>query len=207
MKKLLIAALLLPALARAADVLEKPQECLVCGVLHTSAVSTAEYKGRKLYLCSETCLEKYRSLERAGTLDSITAKIEPRAALFQEDSNPKRQLASGYFLAGLYVLAGLACGGLASYLAIQKGLAGWPAFGLGLAFNFVGLVLVATRQGRAMPFTSKGLTKIPSTRDEISCPACGHSNHPSAERCSACSTALQPQSPSEVRLAGLRREA
>ena len=188
------------------DTLPEAEECLIDGKIHTSADYSVDYKGRKIYLCSNECVAQYRELQHAGHLDSVTAKIEPRSALFQEDSNPRRQLSNFYLFGGLYVLAGLLCGGLASYLAVEKGLPGWPAFALGLAFNLIGLAILWAKPKQDMPFPSKGLTKIPTTRAEFICEACGHANHPSATSCNGCSAKLTPQAPSEVSLAGLRKE-
>src|SRR5439155_1256942 len=66
---------------------------------------------------------------------------------------------------------------------------------------------VVRYKAQEMLFTSSGLTKIPSTRDERACPACGHANHPSARACNACRAPLTPAAPSEVELAGLRKES
>ncbi|MBI3291465.1 MAG: hypothetical protein HYZ73_01455 [Elusimicrobia bacterium] len=178
--------------------LKKPTECLDCGVWHTSADHVVQYKGGKIYLCSDDCITHFQALERAGKLDPITAKIEPRSALFQEDSNPKGALSNAYFIGGLYVLFGLLFGGLSSYTALQKGLGGWPAFALGMTLNVIGLAIVWMRPKREMLFASKGLTKIPSTRQELICLACGHANHPSAKRCHGCQATLTPLTPSEV---------
>jgi hypothetical protein len=185
---------------------EKPEYCILCGKLHWGGDHTVAYKGREIALCSAECAGEFEKHRKEGTLDPITAKIEPRAALFQEDSNSKARLSDVYFAVGFYVLLGLVCGGLASYVAVQKGLPGGKAFALGLAANVIGLVYVWTRPSREMPFTSAGLTKIPSTRDEQPCPNCERSNHPSARTCIACGSALEPGAPSEVRLAGLRPE-
>ena len=191
----------------AADTLKKPVECLVCGKLHGSVDYAVKYKGQEALLCSQACLDHFRELEREGKLDPLTAKVEPRSALFQTDSSPKPQMSRAYFVVGLLVLIGIVCGGAASYVAVQKGQSAWPAFALGLGLNVVGLVFVWMQPKREMLFTSYGLTKIPSTRDERACAACGHPNHPSARACNACGAPLTPAAPSEVELAGLRRES
>lgn len=196
----------LPQTGRTDDERAKPIHCLVCEKTHSTSQHTAEYKGMRIPLCSSDCMTEFERRRLAGTLDSITSKIEPRTALFQEDSNPKVGLSKLYFLVGLYVLLGLICGGVAAFVAVQKGLPGGSAFALALAFNILGLVFVMTRPAREMPFTSRGLDKIPSTRDGIICPQCGRANHPSAQACIACRAKLSPLIPSEVQLAGLRRE-
>ena len=85
--------------------------CLVCGKLHENQAHPIQYKGRTLRLCSPACLDEYRTRESAGQLDTITARIEPRSALFQEDSNPRSPLSAVYLGFGLYVLAGILFGG------------------------------------------------------------------------------------------------
>ena len=177
--------------------------CLVCGKLHESQAYPIQYKGRTLHLCSRVCLDEYRTSKSAGQLDTITARIEPRSALFQEDSNPRSPLSAVYLGFGLYVLAGILFGGWASFHAVQKGRSGWPAFGLGLGLNLIGLLIVWARPKQEMAFHSKGLTKIPTTHQEHACPSCGQSNHPSSSRCSRCDTAIEPRVPSEVDLVGL----
>ena len=191
----------------AEGILKKPVECLVCGKLHSDADYVVRYKAQEMLLCSQACLDRFRELEQGGKLDPLTAKVEPRSALFQTDSSPKPQMSRTYFVVGLLVLIGLVCGGAASYVAVQKGHGSWSAFALGFVLNVVGLVFVWMKPKREMLFTSSGLTKIPSTRDERACPACGHANHPSARACNACRAPLTPAAPSEVELAGLRKRS
>jgi len=197
--------LTLTAAGNAEGNLQKPVECLVCGKLHGNADYEVKYKGQAMHLCSQACLDHFRELERGGKLDPLTAQVEPRSALFQTDSNAKPQMSRVYFTVGLLVLIGLVCGGAASYVAVQKGQSAGPAFALGMGLNVVGLVFVWMKPKREMLFTSGGLTKIPSTRDERACAACGHSNHPSARACNACGAPLAPEARSEVELAGLRK--
>ena len=149
-------------------------------------------------LCSETCLHRYREAEQVGKLDRFTSRIEPRAALFQEDSASGGGLSRAYLALGLYVLAGLLCGGIASHRAVRHGMTGVNAFALGFLLNVVGLVIVRSRTGEAPRFPSTGLSKIPATHDEVLCPSCGKGNHPSAGACIACGADRDPGVHSEV---------
>lgn len=110
-----------------------------------------------------------------------------------------------WFLAGLYVLTGLVFGALAAHQALHRGRSPVAWFGWGLAFNLVGyLILLAKPASQAdgrMPVPA-GLRKVHATREPSSCPECGKTNHPSAERCAECGTRLQPAAESEVHKAG-----
>ena len=188
-----------------ARTLETQTECLVCGRIHENGDHMVEYKGMDIPLCSAGCFEHYNEAVLNGKLDPITAKIEPRAALFQEDSNQKDPLTKSFFWLGYYVLLGLVFGGLASYLAVQRGSNPWSGFLLGFFLNVVGFILVRLKPKRKIPFYSEGLTKVPTTRSEIICPKCGHSNHPSAKKCIECDQKMKSPIRSEVQSVGLAK--
>ena len=186
--------------------LGKPTECLVCGRSHNSADHIVNYKGMEIPLCSGECSDHYHEAELGGKLDPITAKIEPRAALFQDDSSrPKDPLAKPFFWLGYFMLLGLVFGGATSYLAIQKGGNPWSGFLLGLLLNIVGFIIIFMKPRQKVQFSSAGLTKVPKTRHEIVCPECGHSNHPSAKKCIECGQKIKSTIRSEVQAVGLRK--
>jgi len=191
-------AALAVAPAFGADALETPVACLVCDTVHTEAGYQVEYRNRTFPLCSQKCYDEYRLAETTGTLDPITSRIEPRSMLFQQDSNPRSRLSKVYFGLGLFVLAGLVCGGLSSYVAIQKGMSPPMWFLAGLFLNVFGLLVVTFRPPRKTRFSARGRPKMPLTHDEAICPECGHANHPSAGRCIECEVTLTPSTPSEV---------
>jgi len=175
----------------------KEYECLTCDGIHKDQDYVIIYKKNRYYLCSHECFETFKKLERQGKLDLITTKIEPRSALFHDDSNPKKELEITYFYIAIYIILGLLCGGIASYCGVHKGLNPWQAFLFGFFLNIIGLFIVLLMPRCEMLFTSAGLTKIPKTRAEQHC-ACGHSNHPSAKKCSSCQNPLTPIAPSEL---------
>ena len=181
--------------------LDSPTTCLVCGELHDVADYPVEYRGQTLHLDRQECLDHFNEAARTGALDPFTARIEPRAMLFQQDSNASPVLSSTYFGVGLFVLVGLTCGGLAAVLAIQKGLPARTWFVVGFLLNVLGVMAVIVTKSRATTFSARGCSKEPLTRAEAICPECGHANHPSATRCLECGTTLTPDVASEVELA------
>ena len=202
---ILVLGFLLVAENGRTEALEKTVECLVCGKSHNNADHKINYKGMGIPLCSSGCLEHYKDAKSDRKLDPITAKIEPRAALFQDDSNPKDPLAKLFFWFGYYVLFGLVFGGATSYLAIQKGCNPWSSFLFGFLLNILGFVVVFMKPKQKMQFSSEGLTKVPKTRNEIFCSKCGHSNHPSAKNCNECGQKTKGSIRSEVQAVGLRK--
>jgi hypothetical protein len=164
-----------------AKTLEKSVECLVCGGMHNSADHVLIYKGMEFPLCSDSCVAHFQEAEAKGELDGITGKIEPRSALFQEDSIPQRLTGKMTFWLGYFILLGLVCGGMSAYLAVQKGLSGFNYFLAGFLLNFIGILLVALKRGEVMRFHADGLVKIPVTHAEVVCPQCGHHLHPAAK--------------------------
>jgi hypothetical protein len=185
----------------AAEALDSAEACLVCGTVHTEAGYRIEYRDQSFPLCSQKCYDEYRLAERTGNLDPITDRIEPRSALIHQDSNPRSRLSNAYFGLGLFILAGLVCGGLSSYVAIQKGMSPPLWFLAGLVLNVFGLLVVTFRAPNETRLSARGRPKMPLTHDEAICPECGHANHPSAGRCIECKAALTPGVPSEVDLA------
>ena len=180
-----------------------PQDatCLMCGRVHAESDFVVFYKGKGFPLCSDDCRDHWLDAERTGTLDEITKSIEPRAALFQSDSMRNPPLHTALMIIGLYVLSGLLLGGIASYLAVQKGYHGRRAFFLSLGLSVVGFAIAFLQPRQASLFRSEGLRKVPLTHSETRCPECGAANHPSAESCSSCGAPLVPTADSEVRIA------
>jgi len=174
--------------------------CLVCGASHKTIDYVVEYKGAKYYLCSLEDLQTFRRLEKEGRMDTITFVLEPRSALFHEDSAAVCPLGSLSFCIGAYILLGLVCGATASYIALQKGRCASCNFALGFFLNIPGIAIAALLKSVEGPFSANGFKRIPTTRDELRCPGCDHSNHPSADKCSNCAGPLTPDAPSEVKL-------
>ena len=199
--------IILPSSVSSADPNLKSIECLICGKVHQNLKNRVEYKKKHLFLCSGGCEAAFRKASIDGKLDPITAKIEPRTALFQEDSNPKPEVGKWAYWISCYLLAGLVFGGISAYTSLQKGQNAWAGFLLGFFLNIVGGLIALLVPKRETRFQSEGLTKIPTTRSEKPCQSCGHANHPSAKRCHGCGQNLSPAIPSEVELISLQKKA
>ena len=130
--------------------------------------------------------------------------LQPHGALLGAGAEESKD-SLGWFLAGLYILAGLVFAALCAQQALHSGRSPVAWFGWGLVFNVFGYLLLLTRPLRP----AEGLTRVPAglgkvhvTREPSSCPECGKTNHPSAARCAGCDARLDPSSESEVEKAG-----
>ena len=173
------------------------EACLVCRQPVGAGDAALIHRGRRVTLHSDACMAAWN----AGA-ESIFGSMQPRGALFQEPSTRPSPLASGWFMLGIYILAGLVTGAACGYMAVARGLSPLPWFFAGLAINVIALGLLLTR-GRAD--TSKlpagipsGLAKVPTTRAPAPCLTCGAGNHPSASRCTACGATLLPSAESDL---------
>lgn len=145
----------------------------------------------------------YRAL--AAEPQSFLAKLRPRGA-FLGASREAAKLSPAWFLFGAYVLVGLIFGALCAHVAVNRGQSPAVWFGAGLFFSAFGYLLLLTRP--ALPVAApegvpRGLRKIALTFSPAACPMCGRENHPSANRCLGCGSALTPRVASELARAGL----
>lgn len=173
------------------------EQCLVCGQrIFGLDVLELRYKGRTFHVAEPMMADFQAEPER------YFRKLQPRAALFDEEQVRQRPLASGWLVLGLYVLAGLLVGALTAYLAVGRARRPLAWFFGGLAGNVVALAaLLALPRGDASALPAgvpPGLAKVPTTRSPVTCPACGGSNHPAAARCSTCGAALTPTAEAET---------
>ena len=124
------------------------------------------------------------------------AQLKPRGGFL--GASPEHGGASWlWFLAGLYVLAGLAFAALCAHTALHRGHspAKWFAAGFFLlAFGYLALLMRPRREASAPP----GLGKVHVTSEPKACPQCGAWNHPAARACHECRAALVPEAVSEV---------
>jgi len=167
--------------------------CPVGGMPHRSRLHAARYRGRIYYTCDAAALERFLRNPRDFVSDRT-----PSAGWFRSPNPAGPVTGVWLFLIGVYVVLGLVSGAIAAYVAVQKGLGGGRWFAAGLALNVIGVALAVARPGRAMPFTRRGLAKIPTTHAPVACTACGQPNHPSATRCGGCGAGLEPSVESEV---------
>lgn len=178
--------------------------CLVCGAPDAKGSAEVQYRGGQYPVCAPDCAEAWLDADKGGSLDSFVAQTEPRGALFQGDSqflNPTYQQANpmsrSWLFVGLLVMLAVVSAGLASSLALGSGRAAPVAFAMGFMLPGLGIGLSLMLPRRPGAFALRGV-KIPSTREETCCPACGHPAHPSATRCPGCGEALTPTAESEV---------
>lgn len=131
------------------------------------------------------------------------AVMQPRGA-FLGTSGEEAALSSGWFLAGLYVLAGLLFAALCAHRALSVGRSATAWFAAGLLLNAFGFLLLLTRARQAGSTTMPGgLGRAATTYAPIPCPQCEAMNHPAAVKCIECGSKLQSMVSSEVSKAGL----
>jgi len=193
------AALLLLAAAQATA-----EPCIVCGEEVDEPAVSVEYRGREYPLHSVDEKKTWDAAETMGSLDSMVASVEPRGALFQGDSrflNPRADaedaMSKHGLVAGIWVLVAIVSGGLGAGLAVARHRSPLPCFLWAAILPVVGVAAVFLTPRREGEFDIRG-HKIPKTHDEVHCPGCGRSNHPSAARCANCGAGLTPSTESEV---------
>jgi hypothetical protein len=173
---------------------EKPgegEQCLVCGqAIYDYDVVQMRHKGRTFWVAAPMLADL------ASDPETYFRKLEPRSALFDEMAIRERPMTRGWLWLGLYVLAGLVCGGLAAYSAVGRALPPRRWFFAGLAGNVLALAALATRPAgdasRLPAGVPRGLAKVATTRSPVTCPVCGAGNHPAAAACSTCGAVLAP---------------
>lgn len=174
------------------------EHCSVCGVALTEKDVALIVRGRRVPL------DKGMVDTFLNDQEKYFSEKQPKGALFQEELQApagaaQAGISQGWFLFGLYVLAGLIGGGLSAYKAVSKGLGSIPYFFIGFFFNVLGYLYVLTLPSQAARGTiPAGLVKVPTTQAPSACPACGNTNHPSARLCAACGVTLRPTGQSEV---------
>jgi hypothetical protein len=130
--------------------------------------------------------------------------LQPHGAFLGAGAE-EQSVSFAWFLVGLYILSGLVFGALGAHLALHRGRSAVAWFGLGLALNGFGylmLHLCSSKQREGVVSALLGLQKVPATSNPKRCSKCGKTNHPAAEQCSGCGAKLQPAVESEVRKAG-----
>lgn len=169
--------------------------CIVGGGMLDESDTVFIVKGRRVPVAAGAEEEFLRNA------DAYFSKLQARGALFQETAADVG-LRGGWLYFGLYVLAGLACGGLAAYVAVNRGHAPLPWFFAGLFANVLGVAGALTRKRtKDADDVPPGLARAPTTRRPSRCPACGFEVHPSARVCPGCKSALTPSAPSEAEAA------
>lgn len=167
--------------------------CLVCNTpIDERNGLVILYRGRRVPLMAKMVDD---------FLDNTTAyfgRLQPKGALFQEESILGSAIHYGWFVFGLWVFLALIAAGLCANLAFRRGLPPGRWYFAGLAANFFGFFWMLRQKPRATVRLPPHLAKIPQTEPPVRCPKCGATNHPSAARCSSCGAAIQPKRESEV---------
>lgn len=123
------------------------------------------------------------------------SQMQPKAALFTE-SYERNEPRMGWTIFGTAVVGLIILAGASAALAVRYGKDPSSSFFSALCGNL--FAPFAARGGEQVELRA-GHTKIPNTAEPIPCPACGSTNHPAAELCSACGAALKPAYESEAR--------
>jgi hypothetical protein len=179
----------------------RPDEiCVVCRRPIGESGVVYLVQGQRVAVHVSDCYAKFRE----NPLTYLAA-LQPHGA-FLGAGGEGQDLSWVWFLAGLYVLAGLVFGALCAHRALQAGRSAPAWFGAGLALNVIAYVWLLTRPRLATGSPGgvpEGLGKMPATFAPQPCPSCGRMNHPAASQCADCGATLQPAVSSEVGKAGL----
>lgn len=170
--------------------------CLVCNRPIGEDDYVFRVKGQRVAVHRGNC---YRRL--LARPDHFLATLRPRGAFLSAGAE-EQGVAFGWFLVGLYILSGLVFGALSAHAALHRGRSAIKWFGLGLALNVLGcllLYLYPPKQREGAASVPPGLHKVPATSNSVACAGCGKMNHPAAEACAGCGAKLHPAMESEVR--------
>ena len=173
--------------------------CLVCNDPIGKDDFAFLVKGQRVAVHRVNCYQKL--LEHPYRFLGI---LQPHGAFLGAGAE-EQAVSFAWFLVGLYILSGLVFGALGAHGALHRGRSAMAWFGLGLALNVFGYLLLqlcSRRQMEGAPSVPSGLRKVPATSNPLPCPRCGKTNHPAAEQCSGCGAKLQPFLESEVKKAG-----
>jgi hypothetical protein len=184
------------------EVPSRPDEfCIVCRRSIGKAGVVYLVNGQRVPIHVSDCYARFRRNPLA-----YLASLQPHGAFLGAGSETQN-LPWGWFVAGLYVLAGVVFGALCAHRALGAGRNPAAWFGAGLALNIVGYVWLLARPKLAIESPGgvpEGLGKTPASLGPQPCPRCGRMNHPAATQCADCGAQLQPTVSSEVGRAGLR---
>jgi len=111
----------------------------------------------------------------------------------------RRALSPVWFVAGVYLLAGLVFAGASAHRALHTGHRPATWFFAGLALNAPAYLYLLTRPpGTLSGAAPPGLRKMAATSEPQPCKHCGVTNHPAATLCLGCGARLEPRVVSEA---------
>ena len=166
--------------------------CFLCNQPIEASDVVYQVDGQRLGVHLTLCDGKLREQPQRWV-----ARLKARGAFLSAPLD-RGALSTGWFLAGLWVLAGLVFAGLCAHRALHTGRRMVPWFFAGLAFNSLAYVVLLTRPKLAAAPVPSGLRKVAATWDPLPCTACGSTNHPGASQCLACGARLKPVLASEA---------
>jgi len=178
---------------------ERPQaddRCAVCGNSLDSNDVVLIIMGRRVPLKREMVAE-FLSHQ-----DQYFSTMQPRGALFQEESTPASsdEVNFFWFWVGLYVLVALVSAAVSAYTAVRKGLPPARFFLVGLLFSIPGCLYALAQSPQILTDVMHGaFPRVSVTHDPVLCPHCGAMNHPASRKCTTCGAELSPKVSSEVR--------
>jgi len=167
--------------------------CMVCDKQIDEHGLSILYEGRRVPLADEEMLQTFLDEPQR-----YFPKLQPRGALFHEESVGGAGLRFGWLIVGCWILIALLSGALAAHVAVRKGLPGSRWFFTGLALSIPGALWAMATPAAGEVELPRGGAKIRVTAAPYDCPACATANHPSATSCSACGIALSPTMRSDV---------
>ncbi len=167
--------------------------CVVCGTALKDSGTAILYKGRRVPLANQEMLQQF--LDRP---EHYFAKLQPRGALFQEETVTNVSRRWGWFIFGVWVFVALLCAAIGAGLSLRKGYPPVKGFFIGLIGSLFGVAWMAARPARTNVRLPPHLAKLPTTAAPLACPSCGALNHPAAKKCPTCGAGLTPQITSEV---------
>jgi len=127
------------------------------------------------------------------------SKFEPKGALFQESAILPHALKSGWFILGFWIFSTFIIAAVCCSIAMKKGFPATSWFFWGFLLHVFGLIWILSEKSQMLDSSVRTFGKISLTSHPIQCPSCRAFNHPAAEKCSQCQSALAPRTESEVK--------
>ena len=180
---------------RTVSVREGVDRCVVCSTLLKAGDKVYLVEGQRVGIMEEMEPQLF------GEPWTFIGRLKPRGGLFGGEMAPASGISDAWLLLGIYVTMGLGFAAVCAHRAINTGQEPVRWFAAGFLFNafgYLALLLRAADAQNSVPPEHAGVTKVPATSEPLTCPSCGHLNHPSAAECLGCHASLTAERPSEV---------
>lgn len=167
--------------------------CFLCNERIEATDFAYQVDGQRMPVHRVACDGAYRAEPQRWLV-----RLKARGA-FLSAIPDRRALSPAWFLAGVYLLAGLVFAGVCAHRALHTGHRPTPWFFAGLTLNAPAYLYLLTRpRGTLSAAAPPGLRKMAATSEPQPCPHCGATNHPSATLCLGCGARLEPRVVSEA---------